>query len=133
MAFAAGAVPPAAEGAVALSAGGAVPMDISPGGSVLPPMHRPEVADGVDARCAESSGATLLIAAAFGGQEAIVRMLLQRGASVDLQDSTGVTALLYAADRGHTTIVQALLDAKADASLQTKGGRLALTLTLTLT
>ena len=35
-------------------------MDISPGGSVLPPMHRPEVADGVDARCAESSGATLL-------------------------------------------------------------------------
>jgi len=121
-----GAVPPAAGGAVALSAGGAVPMDISPGGAVLPPMHRPEVADGVDARCAESSGATLLIAAAFGGQEAIVRMLLQRGASVDLQDSTGSTALMGGAAMGHLSIVQALLDAKADASLQTKGGRTAL-------
>ena len=62
-----------------------------------------------------------------------MRMLLQRGASVDLQDSTGSTALMGGAAMGHLSIVQALLDAKADASLQTKGGRLALTLTLTLT
>ena len=33
---------------------------------------------GVDARCAEHYGATLLMAAALGGQEAMVRMLLQR-------------------------------------------------------
>jgi hypothetical protein len=73
---------------------------------------------GVDARYAEQGRATLLIAAAFGGQEAMVRMLLQRGASVGLQASGGSTALMAAALRGHTTIVQVLLDAKADASLQ---------------
>ena len=56
----------------------------------------------------------------------MVRMLLQRGASVNLQDSTGATALMHATANGHTTIVQALLDAKADASLQTKGGNTAL-------
>jgi len=73
---------------------------------------------GVDARCAEQYGATLLMAAAPGGQEATVRMLLQRGASVNLQSSFGGTALMGAASNGHTMIVQALLDAKADASLQ---------------
>jgi hypothetical protein len=73
---------------------------------------------GVDARCAEHGGGTLLMAAAAGGQEAMVRMLLLRGASINLQSRGGVTALMYAAVFGHTTIVQALLDAKADASLQ---------------
>ena len=37
---------------------------------------------GVDAGCAEFGGVTLLMEAAVGGQEAPVRMLLQRGASV---------------------------------------------------
>ena len=60
---------------------------------------------GVDARCAERNGTALLTAAAHGGQEAIVRMLLRRGASVNLQSSTGVTALMGAALGGHTTIV----------------------------
>jgi ankyrin repeat protein len=82
---------------------------------------------GVDARCAEEyDGVTLLIAAAGGGQGAMVRMLLQRGAGVNLQDSGGLTALMAAAFHGHTTIVQALLDAKADASLQATDGRTAL-------
>ena len=84
---------------------------------------------GVDARCAEHAGVTLLMAAAYGGQEAIVRMLLQRGASINLQDSSeGATALMHAAVGGRTTIVQALLDAKADASLQTRSGNTALML-----
>ena len=73
---------------------------------------------GVDARCAEHYDDTLLIAAACGGHEAMVRMLLQRGASVNLLAFDGGAALMGAASRGHTTIVQALLDAKADASLQ---------------
>ena len=83
---------------------------------------------GVDARCADYHGETLLMAAAFGGQETMVRMLLQRGASVNLQDSDGGTALMGAALRGHTTIVQALLDAKADATLQATNGITALML-----
>ena len=86
----------------------------------------------VDAGCAERNDATLLMVAALGGQEAVVRMLLQRGASVNLQSSLGltigVTALMRAALNGHTTIVQALLDAKADASLQATNGRTALML-----
>jgi len=65
---------------------------------------------GVDARCAEQYGVTLLMVAAGGGQETLMRMLLQRGASVNLQNSVGVTALMSAALKGHTTIVQALLD-----------------------
>ena len=81
---------------------------------------------GVDARCAELNDVTLLTAAAYGGQGAIVRMLLQRGASVNLQDSLGLTALMNAAARGHTTTVQVLLDAKADASLQAESGNKAL-------
>ena len=82
---------------------------------------------GVDARCAERDSTTLLMAAAFK-EGAMVRMLLQRGASVNLQSSFGWTALMHAAAHGRTTIVQALLDAKADTSLQTKVGCTALML-----
>ena len=88
-----------------------------------------EEGGGVDAHCAvpELEGMTLLMgAAASGGQEAMVWMLLQRGASVNLQDSLGATALMHAAAHGHTTIAQALLDAEADASLQSKSGSTAL-------
>ena len=81
----------------------------------------------VDARCAKRHGLTLLLAAAMAGQEAMVRMLLQRGASINLQDNPeGLTALMNAAIGGHTRIVQVLLDAKADASLQESNGRTAL-------
>jgi hypothetical protein len=84
---------------------------------------------GVDARCAEHGDVTLLMAAAIGGQEAMVRMLLRRGASVNLQESrVGGTALMGAALQGHTTTVQALLDAKADASLLNISGGTALTM-----
>ena len=60
---------------------------------------------GVDARCAGLAaldGATLLMAAALGGQEAMVRMLLQRGASVNLQTSGGGTALMGGGAGGRT-------------------------------
>ena len=81
---------------------------------------------GVDARCKELFGGTLLMKAAEEGQEVIVRVLLQRGASVNQQDNYGGTALMAAALHGHLAIVQALLDAKADASLQATNGRTAL-------
>jgi hypothetical protein len=81
---------------------------------------------GVNARCAERNDMTLLFPAAAGGHETLVRMLLQRGASVNLQGSGGSTALMAAANQGHTTIVQALLDAQADASVQDIEGGTAL-------
>ena len=80
----------------------------------------------MNARCAERDGKTLLMATAHGGQKTMVRRLLQRGASVNLQDSFGYTALIGAAMCGRTTIVQALLDAKADASPQDVDGKTAL-------
>ena len=82
---------------------------------------------GVDARSAVFDDTTLLMSAASGGQVAMVRMLLQRGASVNLQAPSGGTALMGAAANGRTTTVQALLDAKADASLQDRSGCTALT------
>ena len=69
---------------------------------------------GVDSRCAGRGGTTMLMAAALGGQEAVVRMLLQRGASVNLQSPNGLTALMAATTTGRTTIVQALLGAGAE-------------------
>ena len=81
---------------------------------------------GVDAHYAELKGVTLLLAASAGGQEAMVRMLLQRGASVNLRDCMNITALMAAAVNGHTKIVLVLLDAKADASLQAIHGSTAL-------
>ena len=83
---------------------------------------------GVDTRSQEYGSTTLLMGAAQGGQEAMVRLLLKRGASINLQNSNGATALMCAADSGHTTIVQVLLDAKADASLRTCEGDTALML-----
>merc|ERR1740124_1489950 len=82
----------------------------------------------VDASSAECDGMTLLMGAAVGGRghEAMMRMLLQRGASVNLQGSFGGTTLMGAAALGDTTIVQTLLDAKADASLQNVRGETAL-------
>ena len=70
----------------------------------------------VDARCAELDNATLLMNAAAGGQHAMLRMLLQRGASINLQDSFGTTALMAAAVKGHATIVQALNSFKSGAN-----------------
>ena len=81
---------------------------------------------GVDAGCAEYDDGTLLMAATAGGHEAMVRMLLQRGASVNLRSSSGITALMGATIPGHTTIVQALLDAKADTARQNTRGDTAL-------
>ena len=78
---------------------------------------------GVDA---DHIGVTLLMTAAIRGEEATVRLLLQRGASVNLQNCLGYNALMLAAFNGHTTIAQTLLDAKADASLQNKNGFTAL-------
>lgn len=46
--------------------------------------------------------------AAMDGREAIVRLLLQRGASKELQDAYGETALQHAQRRGHTACVRLL-------------------------
>ena len=63
----------------------------------------------VDARCAEFCSSTLLMATATREQEAIVRMLLQRGASVNLQNSLGIAGSLPVELRRSRKIVETQL------------------------
>ena len=55
-----------------------------------------------------------LSAAAFGGNEELVRELLRAGASPTARDVTGLTALHRAAIGGHAAIVTALLSVVPD-------------------
>ena len=68
----------------------------------------------------------LLHAAAMYGHLELVRELLRRGASVDLQSSLGVTALMDAAFQGHLSILLLLLHHSANLDLQDTDGRTAL-------
>ena len=57
-----------------------------------------------------------------------VKLLLSRGAKIDLVDDRGRDALMIAAGLGHDAVVRALLDAGADRTLRDKTGRNALDL-----
>ena len=78
----------------------------------------------VDASCSATthdgrtcSFSLLNVAAACGHLE-MVRELLKRGASVDLQDSLGSTALMNAAGYGRLSVVFVLLQHSANTDLQ---------------
>lgn len=71
-------------------------------------------------------GCGLLQSAAEGGHEGCVRMLIDRGANVDMQDTAGCTALMTAAEPGYWWIVEDLLLAGANAKLQDENGETAL-------
>ena len=60
-----------------------------------------------------------------------VKLLLSRGAKVDLIDDRGRDALMIAAGLGHGAIAQALLDAGADRTLRDKTGKSAIDLAST--
>jgi len=51
--------------------------------------------------------------AAEKGHEAVVRILLNAGATIDTEDTDGRTPLLWAAESGHEAVVRILLDAGA--------------------
>lgn len=62
-------------------------------------------------------GETLLVLAAISGNLAIVKELLDKGASPDQKDNYGNTALHFASWYGYKVIVEALLRAGANTSL----------------
>jgi ankyrin repeat protein len=49
---------------------------------------------------------TILPAAAIGGHEGIVRMLLEKGSDVNAKNSGGATALMLAKKNGHRAVVR---------------------------
>ena len=68
---------------------------------------------------------TLLMWAAGYGNADSVRLLVSRGASVDLTDDRGKTALMMAAENGHEDVVSFLVDSGADTENRDKDGRTA--------
>ncbi len=65
----------------------------------------------------DAQGWTALRYSAWAGNEDIVRVLLEHGASVDLSDSDGRTALRAACFGGHVHVVELLLSYGADSKL----------------
>jgi len=76
----------------------------------------------------EGYGASPLHAASQSGRKKIVRMLLNRGAKVNLQNKKGDTALMAAAFNGHKDIIEILVLAGADVNHQNPVDETALSL-----
>jgi ankyrin repeat protein len=81
---------------------------------------------GVDFDAINQKGGTALKIAAFEGHDEVVRVLLEKGAKVDIitQGETlyKYQALHLAAKSGHVAIVQVLIDAKADVNARDEFG-----------
>lgn len=56
------------------------------------------------------------------GHEEIAKILIQKGANVNLSDSNGWTPLFVAAASGHSKIVQLLIKSGADVNLKNNLG-----------
>ncbi len=73
-----------------------------------------------------TDGWTALTAATFYKKPAIVQLLIEHHAAINIQDLYGRTPLMYAAAMGTEEIVNLLLEAGADPNIQDKKGRTAL-------
>ena len=80
----------------------------------------------VDISIRDIRGRTSLHWAAFHGHEAIVRLLLESGASHEAQDNEGLTALQLAVAYGHSMVVKVLMMAGANLDIDMKGWSAAL-------
>jgi len=66
---------------------------------------------GADVNLAAVNGITPLMAAAYGGHDAIVKRLLAKGADIRAVDRLQKNAMVYAAGEGHTEVVMTLVGA----------------------
>ncbi|XP_060785608.1 M-phase phosphoprotein 8 isoform X2 [Neoarius graeffei] len=74
----------------------------------------------------DSSGMSLSMLAAAGGQDDILRLLIKKGVKVNGRQKNGTTALMHAADKNFLTTVAVLLEAGSCLNAQTVGGETAL-------
>uniref|UniRef100_A0A673HSJ7 M-phase phosphoprotein 8-like n=1 Tax=Sinocyclocheilus rhinocerous TaxID=307959 RepID=A0A673HSJ7_9TELE len=74
----------------------------------------------------DSSGMSLTLLAAAGGQDDVLRLLIKKGVKVNARQKNGTTALMHAAEKNFLTTVAILLEAGASVNAQTLGGETAL-------
>ncbi|XP_020657679.3 M-phase phosphoprotein 8 [Pogona vitticeps] len=74
----------------------------------------------------DSSGMTLVMLAAAGGHDDILRLLIRKGARVNCRQKNGTTALIHAAEKNNLTTVAILLEAGACINVQQNSGETAL-------
>jgi ankyrin repeat protein len=67
-------------------------------------------------------GQTPLSWATKKGHEAVLRLLLYKGATVDVVDKSGRTPLSWDAERGHEAMVQLLLHTRGATNVVDKSG-----------
>ena len=67
-----------------------------------------------------------LMLASYQGNSEIVKMLLEKGAKVNLQNEKKVSALILAAGQGNVEVLKQLLERGADVNLKGEGGSTAL-------
>jgi ankyrin repeat protein len=70
----------------------------------------------------DGKGNTALIYAAMHGDVGMVKLLIDRGASIDYRDKLGDTAMHWAAQHGSAEVIRLLAAAKAAADLTNKQG-----------
>ena len=63
-----------------------------------------------------------LVEEAFKGHTETVKLLLDKGADVNMKTDNGYTALIEASENGHIEIVKLLLDKGADVNAKDNGG-----------
>ena len=73
----------------------------------------------------KNNGDTQLHRAAWYGKAEMVKLLLERGADIDMKNKYGDTPIHQAAENGRTDIVKVLLSAGADPYITNKKGETA--------
>uniref|UniRef100_A0A8C3P0V2 M-phase phosphoprotein 8 n=1 Tax=Cyanoderma ruficeps TaxID=181631 RepID=A0A8C3P0V2_9PASS len=74
----------------------------------------------------DPSGMTLVMLAAAGGHDDLLRVLIRKGAKVNCRQKNGTTALIHAAEKNFLTTVAILLEAGAYVNMQQSSGETAL-------
>ncbi|XP_055492974.1 M-phase phosphoprotein 8 [Leucoraja erinacea] len=74
----------------------------------------------------DPSGMNLIMFAAAGGQDDILRLLIKKGAKISSRQKNGTTALMHAAEKNYLTTVAILLEAGSQLNAQQISGETAL-------